>query len=143
MFDTHHDLLSICFLSSKYKSFEYLEKMKKAIRNNNIVGVFCNLYFMNSEEMKEEYQVKEKDINVPSMFRESKKMERQARPLLKLFYRFHFRIPPYDKFILKLLNLILSHKKTADIHNPAKLSAILSNPIVLIFYFESWYNIDV
>lgn len=74
MFDTHHDLLSICFLSSKYKSFEYLEKMKKAIRNNNIVGVFCNLYFMNSEEMKEEYQVKEKDINVPSMFRESKKM---------------------------------------------------------------------
>ena len=28
-------------------------------------------------------------------------MERPRSPLLKLFYRFHFRIPPYDKFILK------------------------------------------
>src|SRR5699024_3701899 len=34
MFDTHHDLLSICFLSSKYKSFNYLEKMKKTINSN-------------------------------------------------------------------------------------------------------------
>ncbi len=74
MFDTHHDLLSICFLSSKYKSFNYLEKMKKTINSNNIVGVFCNLYFMNSEEMEEEFKIKAKEINVLSMFQESKKM---------------------------------------------------------------------
>lgn len=74
VFDLHHDLLSICYLSSKYQSFDYLEKMKKAIRKDNIVGVFCNFYFMNSEEMEEEFRLKKEDIDVLTLFRESKTM---------------------------------------------------------------------
>lgn len=74
MFDLHYDLLTIAYLSDIYHREDYLKEQLECLNEDNIRGVFANLYFMNEEEMKESMQLSASDINVLELFKKSKSL---------------------------------------------------------------------
>ena len=46
MFDTHFDLLTIAYRSYLTGDYSYIEKISKYFNDNNVRGVFANLYFI-------------------------------------------------------------------------------------------------
>lgn len=88
MFDMHYDLLTVAYISYLNKDFTYLEKWCHAYRENNVTGVFANLYFMSKEEMKEELHQNyfQENISVIEMFKKSKEIIETLLPELKIVY---------------------------------------------------------
>lgn len=88
MFDMHYDLLTLAYISYLKKDFTYLEKWCCAYRENNVTGVFANLYFMSKEEMREELHPNyfQENVSVIEMFKKSKEIVETLLPELKIVY---------------------------------------------------------
>lgn len=63
MFDCHYDLLTH-ILMKKNDTYFLREYCKKVYNNNNITGGIFNLFYMSTQEMKEEIGIDESQINV-------------------------------------------------------------------------------
>ncbi len=86
MIDMHYDLLSVvyqCYLRSDYS---YLDKWLANYREDNVSGVFSNLYFMNEEEMKQELGEEYGEINVLEMFKTSTEILQKYFPGKNLIF---------------------------------------------------------
>lgn len=69
MIDMHYDILSVLYHCYKREDYSYIEKWAKNYNDSNVKGVIANLYFMNEEEMKEEFGNYYEEINVVDMFK--------------------------------------------------------------------------
>ncbi len=86
MFDAHYDLLSIALLAHHYQKPAYLQTLKNNFNEQNIHGIFANLYFMNEEEMLKEMNLPVEKINVLTMFQESKRQITKLQLPIKIIY---------------------------------------------------------
>lgn len=76
MIDSHDDLLTIAYVCYLKNDSSYLEKISHSFNENNVAGLFANLYFMGQMEMFEELHPKyyQENISVLEMFKISKKI---------------------------------------------------------------------
>ncbi len=84
MIDLHQDLLSILYYGYLRNDYTYVEKWIKNFREDNVLGLLANLYFMNPEEMKRE--IGDTEINVLEMFRISTELFHQYLPNEKVIF---------------------------------------------------------
>ena len=64
--DMHYDLLHVLYQCYLRDDYTYVEDWIKSYNTHNVSGVIANLYFMNTEEMREEFG--DIEINVLEMF---------------------------------------------------------------------------
>ncbi len=86
MIDMHYDMLSVAYQCYKRDDYSYLEKWIQNYRDENVSGVFMNLYFMNPEEMKKELGAEAENIDVLEMFKVATKVIRRYLPDKKLVF---------------------------------------------------------
>lgn len=88
MIDTHYDLLTIAYVAYLKNDYSYLEKISHYFNENNVVGVFANLYFMSQMEMFEELHSKYYQENTPvlEMFQIAKKILDSYLPDTEILY---------------------------------------------------------
>lgn len=88
MIDTHYDLLTIAYIAYLKNDYSYLEKISHYFNENNVIGVFANLYFMSKMEMFEELHPKyyQENISVLEMFKISKKIIDSYLPDTDILY---------------------------------------------------------
>lgn len=88
MFDMHYDLLTVAYVCYLKNDYTYLEKWCQSYRDDNVVGVIANLYFMSEEEMRRELHPNyfQKNVSVVEMFRISTEIVRKFLPHTFLVY---------------------------------------------------------
>ena len=88
MFDTHFDLLTIAYRSYLTGDYSYIEKISKYFNDNNVRGVFANLYFMSKEEMENEIcsNYYSDDVSVLDMFVKAKEVLDSFLPNTEIIY---------------------------------------------------------
>ncbi|MBQ8131905.1 MAG: membrane dipeptidase, partial [Bacilli bacterium] len=88
MFDTHYDLLTIAYKAYLTNDYSYLEKISHYFHENNVKGVFANLYFMSKEEMEKEVcpGYYKDDVSVLEMFQKSKEVLDAYLPDTEIIY---------------------------------------------------------
>lgn len=88
MFDMHYDLLTLAYVCYVKQDFTYLKNWCSAYREDNVKGVFANLYFMSKEEMIEELDPNYVQETVPiiDMFKISKEIIETVLPNTKILY---------------------------------------------------------
>lgn len=62
MFDCHYDLLTYVYMNRN--NLKEVRKHCKKIFNNNITGGIFNLFYMSSQEMKEELNIKKEEVDI-------------------------------------------------------------------------------
>jgi membrane dipeptidase len=80
MIDMHYDMLSVIYNCYLRNDFSYIESWIKNYNSDNVSGLIANLYFMNEEEMKEEFGEYYKEIDVVEMFKISTEIFNQYLP---------------------------------------------------------------
>lgn len=88
MFDLHYDLLSVCYVCYLKNDYSYLEEWCKNYRDDNVLGVVCNLYFMSREEMSEELHPDyyRENVSVLEMFQISTEIAKKYLPNTELLF---------------------------------------------------------
>lgn len=87
MIDMHYDILSILYNCYLRNDFSYIDLISKNFNSNNVNSVIANLYFMNEEEMKEEFgNYYIGSINVLEMFRISTDLFKKYFPNIKVIF---------------------------------------------------------
>lgn len=71
MIDMHYDLLSVIYQCYLRMDYSYLEEWLANYNSDNVSGVIANLYFMNKDEMIEEFGESLTEINVYDMFKKA------------------------------------------------------------------------
>lgn len=87
MIDMHYDILSILYNCYLRNDFSYIDLISKNFNSNNVNSVIANLYFMNEEEMKEEFgNYYTGSINVLEMFKISTDLFKKYFPNIKVIF---------------------------------------------------------
>lgn len=86
MIDMHYDLLSVVYQSYLRNDFSYLNNWLKNYCDENVSGVFANLYFMNKEEMKKELGENHLEINVLEMFKIATDITKKLLPKTRVIF---------------------------------------------------------
>lgn len=86
MIDMHYDLLSILYHCYKRDEYSYIRKLQNYYQESGIQGVVANLYFMNEEEMKEEFGTYYEPIDVVSMFQIATDLFKKYFPQLPVVF---------------------------------------------------------
>ena len=88
MFDTHYDLLTIAYKAYLTGDYSYIDKISKYFNDNNVRGVFANLYFMSKEEMDDELckGYYKEDVSVLDMFIKAREVLDKFLPNTEIVY---------------------------------------------------------
>lgn len=88
MIDTHYDLLTICYVCYLKNDYTKIINISHEFRDNNVSGVFANLYFMSKEEMINELNINyyKEDVSVLEMFKISKCILEKYIPNVEFIY---------------------------------------------------------
>lgn len=88
MIDTHYDLLTICYVCYLKNDYSKIINISEEFRDNNVRGVFANLYFMSKEEMINELDINyyRDDVSILEMFKISKGILDEYIPNVEFIY---------------------------------------------------------
>lgn len=82
--DMHYDLLHVLYQCYLRDDYTYVEDWIKSYNTHNVSGVIANLYFMNTEEMREEFG--DIEINVLEMFKIATDLFKKYLPNVKVVF---------------------------------------------------------